>query len=255
MEQEHDHHAPPHAVQAVAEPAAPAAGIDSVIRVATPDPERGGINNASATPAPTGTSSTDLATPPPLIDPVISQRKFEREITNYHAMETEYLRRGWLLVRAEFPTVVVLLAAPQIVPSPVLFGVVIDFTNYDFWAPSVRFVHPFTLAPLSIADMPTPFRKRVPVADGGFDFQSLLQHQADQAPFLCVVGVREYHDHPFHSNDPWLAHRGTGPGTLYHILNIIHRYGVAPFSQFGIQIRSMEFAVGLRQPDPPNIPE
>lgn len=181
------------------------------------------------------------------VDPAVSRAKFGREVENYRAMEAEYLRRGWILLRARFPEVVVLFAAPQITPSPVILGVIIDFTNYDFWPPSVRFVHPFTLASLPFSQMPTAFWKR--------NAAPLLQSHEDQVPFLCARGIREYHHHPAHSNDPWLAHRLTGVGTLYHLLDIIHRHGIAPFTGFVLQIRSMDYAIGLGAPDPTKIPE
>ncbi|WP_306919914.1 putative metal-binding protein [Rhizobium mesoamericanum] len=36
----------------------------------------------------------------------------------------------------------------------------------------------------------------------------------EDEPFLCMAGVREYHDNPAHSGDPWLLHRGSGEGRL-----------------------------------------
>jgi len=182
-----------------------------------------------------------------LVDPSVSRAKFDREVRNYRAMESEYLRRGWILLQATFPQVAVLFAAPQIVPTPIILGVIVDFTNYDFWAASVRFVHPFTLAPLSLGEMPTAFWKR--------NAPPLLQSHQDQVPFLCVRGVREYHNHPAHSNDPWLAYRGTGVGTLYQILDILHRHGIAPLTGFGFQVTSMQVQIGLGPPDPTKVPE
>jgi hypothetical protein len=200
-----------------------------------------------------GTTPKDLSVQ--LVDPQVSRAKFDREIRNYHTMQSEYMRRGWLLIRSEYPEAVVLFAAPQLTPTPLLFGVRLDFTNYDFWPASVRFVHPLTLENLTFDQMHWHFWKRVSAGSGSVQPQPLLMHQADQVPFLCIKGVREYHSHPFHSNDPWLAYRNTGVGTLYHILNIIHRYGISPFREFGVQIRSMECAVGLKSPNISDIPE
>ncbi|MET0399068.1 MAG: putative metal-binding protein [Longimicrobiaceae bacterium] len=207
--------------------------------------------------------------PEPLVDPAVSRAKFDRQVADYRSMEREYLRRGWMMVRAEFPEVAVVFAAPHLQPRGVLFGVVVDFTNYDLWAPSVRFVDPFTLEPLRIQEMAGhPILKRprpsipvnvvqaavgdvhpggaaaMPVHPGGpgvqVHFQAppqnlLLSHE-DGKPFLCVAGVREYHEHPFHSNDPWLAHRMTGAGSLYHILNVIYRHGVVPLHSWDYQV-------------------
>lgn len=223
----------------------PERSIEPAPNVQRPETDGSSESLDRAVPASSDVVPGDL--PLQLVDPTISRAKFDREVRNYRAMDSEYLRRGWILLKASFPKVVVLFAAPQIVPTPLILGVIIDFTNYDFWAASVRFVHPFTLAPLSLGEIPTAFWKR--------NAAPLLQSHQDQVPFLCVRGVREYHDHPAHSNDPWLAYRGTGVGTLYHILDVIHRHGMAPFTGFGFQVTSMQIQIGLGPPDPTKIPE
>ena len=197
----------------------------------------------------------DADAAPPFVDPAVSRRKFDREIQNFRAMEGEYLRRGWILVRAEYPEAVVLFAAPQLAPPAVVLGVRLDFTNYDFWPPSVRFVRPFTLEPLTIAEMPTRLVRREPGAGGSWIPQPLIQHQTDQIPFICARGVREYHHHPAHSNDPWLAYRATGVGTLYHTLNLIHRYGIAPMKNYAVNLQIAGVSFGFPQPDLASIPE
>jgi hypothetical protein len=65
------------------------------------------------------------------VDPTVSRAKFDREIEEYRALESDYRRRGWLLVRAEFPEVLVVLAAPQVKPPPIVTGVMLNYVNYD----------------------------------------------------------------------------------------------------------------------------
>jgi hypothetical protein len=224
--------------------------------------------------------------PEPLVDPVVARAKFDRQVADYRRMEREYLKRGWLMVRAEFPEVVVLFAAPHLSPPGVLFGVVIDFTNFDLWAPSVRFVEPFTLEPLPAHRAPAVLKRAAPQmqpaaadaampggqpADGnspagaqgqpfiqGFppgmqvvfqapQHQNLVQAHPGGLPFLCMAGIREYHEHPFHSDDPWLAHRDTGVGTLQHILDVIHRHGVLTLKQWNFEIAMQVQVVGIEQ--------
>ena len=48
-------------------------------------------------------------------------------------------------------------------------------------------------------------------------------HPKTGRPFFCVPGIREYHDHPQHSGDPWLLHRHTGEGSLATIADRIWR--------------------------------
>ena len=223
------------------------------------------------------------AAPELLIDPVISREKFAREVAEYRRMEREYLSRGWLLLRAEFPEVVVAFAAPHLNPHVVLFAVCIDFTNYDLWPPSVRFVNPFSFALLRGQDLLARFPQRrprrreptpspvnqlaeSPTAQHGaepharppgdpndtpatqpeplgavFETAFLVQAMADERPFLCIAGVREYHEHPFHTNDPWLAHRGTGAGRLLHLLNVLHQHGVVPVDSLHFQLTQVQF--------------
>lgn len=61
-------------------------------------------------------------------------------------------------------------------------------------------------------------------------------HESDAIPFLCVAGVREYHDHPAHSGDPWELHRTTGAGSLVRLLDLIHTYGPGAVSGWGVAL-------------------
>lgn len=42
-----------------------------------------------------------------LVDPAVSRRKFDAEITQYRAIERIYCERGWFLLNAEFPEIFV----------------------------------------------------------------------------------------------------------------------------------------------------
>ena len=73
-----------------------------------------------------------------VVDPAVSRSKFDREIAQYRALEQTYVRRGWWLIRAEYPLAVVAFIALKTKPRSVAFGAILDFTNYDLWPPSVR---------------------------------------------------------------------------------------------------------------------
>ena len=49
-------------------------------------------------------------------------------------------------------------AAPQLQPPAIVFGALLDFTNYDLYPPSVRLVNPFTREPYSLKSIPTILR-------------------------------------------------------------------------------------------------
>ena len=79
-----------------------------------------------------------------------------------------------------------------------------DLTDYDLRAPSLEFHDPWTDQLLSYNTM---FR--------AFEFEKerrahvvlLDNHPNTHKPFLCLRGIREYHEHPQHSGDEWLLYR------------------------------------------------
>ncbi len=185
-----------------------------------------------------------------VVDPSVSRKKFDRELAEYRELEEQYRRRGWLLVRAEFPQVLVVLAAAQLSPAAIITGVLFDYSDYDFRPPSVRLVDPFTSAPYKASALPTTLKRSVeagrplpnlalpPGAQAKLvTHQPLMQwYGPDDIPFLCLEGVREYHDHPGHSGNAWELHRSQGAGRLVRLLEVITKYGVVPISDYQISM-------------------
>ena len=200
-----------------------------------------------------------MATAELFVDPAVSRAKFERELADYRKLADEYARRGWWMIKAEFPEVFVVFAAPQLKPPAVVFGALLDFTNYDFLPPSVRLVDPFTREPYKGKNLPVPLLRRSQLAplpinsindSSDLPPQALMQfHNPEDIPFLCMPGVREYHQHPAHSGDLWLLHRDRGEGRLFFILDHLYRYGVAPLQAYHIQLAIS--GLGLLQGDVP----
>lgn len=215
--------------------------------------------SSHVTPAEASVSAVVVIEPQPSshqsVDPRVSREKFDIEIADFRRAAENNRRRGWWLLEAEFPSVSVVFATPQLQPTAVICGVDINFTNYDLEAPSVRLVNPFTREPYRLKNLPTVLLRRqvvnFPEGLGMPQFTSaipLMQaHDPEEIPFLCIPGVREYHAHPAHTGDSWLTHRGHGEGTLFHILHTIYQYGVQPISGFGIGHR----VIGFEQGDPP----
>jgi Predicted metal binding domain len=189
--------------------------------------------------------------PEQYVEPAVSQAKFDREITEYRALEGEYLLRGWVMTYASFPLVRVMMCAAQLKPPAVIVEVEFDFTNYDAEPPSVTLVEPFTHRPYGADELPTILKRTVGASAGpaplGLPDGAILNIQAQQPlmqppndpdglPFLCIAGVREYHEHPAHSGDLWELHRESGAGRLARLLEVIHKYGVEPISDYQIQL-------------------
>lgn len=186
------------------------------------------------------------------IDPTVSTVKYEREVGEFRGLAAEYGARGWFLAEASFPTILVVLAAPHVTPPPVVAGVLINYTDYDFRPPSVKLVNPFTREPYSFEQLPTQLLRQVEAPGmvgpmfnlpNGVAPPKMIMHQplmqpdaTGGAPFLCIAGVREYHDHPGHSGDSWDLHRTSGAGRLVRILEILDTYAVRPISGYNVQL-------------------
>ena len=192
-------------------------------------------------------------------DLAVSRRKFDREIAEFYRLGDDYRKRGWFLVHAEYPRVLIILASPKLTPSAIVSGVSFDYTNYDAAPPSVHLVHPFTGQPYKSSELPFQLMRALPeqqiqlpgLAEGAPQIamqaqQPLMQaHTPDEIPFLCLAGVREYHEHPAHSGDLWELHRAAGAGRIVRILEIISRYGLEPITSFAVQlVPQVGFAFG-----------
>lgn len=195
------------------------------------------------------------------VDPAVSLAKFTQEIDEYRALEHEYGQRGWFLTTATFPFVFVILASAKVRPPAIVTGVLFDYTNYDAEPPSVRLVDPFTREPYLASHLPTTLNRALPtqpiqipgMEGASFQMQTaqpLMQAaRPDDIPFLCVAGVREYHDHPGHSGDAWELHRHDGAGRLVRLLDLISTYGVEPIRDYSVQlVPQIAFDIG---PPPP----
>lgn len=181
------------------------------------------------------------------VDSKVSRRKFEREINLFRERQHEYHEQGWWLINAKFPEVFVIFATKHIQPPIVAFGVILDFTNYDLLPPSVTLVNPFTRKPYTKKELPThlPRRKRLTEIEINGQKQPvfspqaqamMVAHDENDIPFLCLAGVLEYHQHPAHTDDPWLPHRNGPRGTLHSILEILFKYGVSKI-QLGANVQ------------------
>lgn len=198
------------------------------------------------------------------VDPEVSRAKFDREIADFRSLASDYGARGWFLAEASYPLALVVLAAPQLSPAPLVTGVLFDYTDYDLRPPSVQLVNPFTRIPWRREELPTSLRRRaqdqalvipgLQLPPGAAppriaQLQDLIQAYPDGVPFLCIAGVREYHEHPAHSGDLWELHRPAGAGRLARILEVIDTYGVRPLTGYNIAL--VPQVTGFRQGEPP----
>ncbi len=190
------------------------------------------------------------------VDPAVSRAKFESEITDYRFLEADYRARGWFLVKADWPTAVVVLASSNTSPPAIVTAVQFDYTNYDAEPPSVRLVDPFSGRLLLNKELPIRLPRMIPGPEMSTPVpglpklqlntaQDLMQaHSPEDLPFLCIAGVKEYHDHPGHSGDSWELHRSAGEGRLVRLLEVISKYGIETVTGFHVNLApQVTFAV------------
>ena len=192
------------------------------------------------------------------VDPAVSRAKFDAEVALFRSAESFQRTRGVLLLQAEFPSLVLAFATPRLYPRALAFAVRFDFTNYDLEPLSVQFVDPLTGEALSLDKLqactmlnrrvagPTQFAQhpngqQVEVINQ----ESLIQyHPPRNVPFLCLPGVREYHQHTAHTGDPWLLHRGQGEGTVGFLIDQICRYGTEMINSY---LQPFSIAMGMQR--------
>jgi hypothetical protein len=143
----------------------------------------------------------------------VSRAKLAAELADWEANAAIYTRRGWLLLdRGPLHVEVAFLATVPLVgvySIPVITACVrLDYCNYDLWPPSLTFIDPRTREPANPA-------VRAPAVGPAGARDALVDGHPDTGrPFLCLPGIREYHNHPQHTGDDWLLHRSTGAGRL-----------------------------------------
>ena len=175
-------------------------------------------------------------------DPGVTRQKFDREIAQFRAQEQHYREQGIWMLACEYPQVLMAFATARSPQVFVPFGALIDFEDYDARPLKVTLVHPCSRRPLNLHEV-LPQLMQLPQGQVGGRLMRVRQDTSQPAgitvdhilqgydfdlnspPFLCIAGVRAYHDHPAHSGDSWWLHRGSGQGTFHQIMHMLWQYG------------------------------
>lgn len=192
-------------------------------------------------------------TPAPLLVPlVVSQAKLDAELADWRANEDLYRRRGWLLLHSDALQVnvgfVAKVAVGDMQLPVVTAAIALRYDNYDLWPPSLTFIDPLTGVP---AAPPVAALDRI---DNGEVRNVLLGHPTTRQPFLCLPGLREYHEHPQHSGDDWLLHRNLGEGRLAVVCDRVWRRMARNVMGLQVSIQSLpglgtQLVIALAQGD------
>jgi hypothetical protein len=166
------------------------------------------------------------------LDPAVEHRIFDREVALLEKHAPRLRALGVWITRIERPEIdivyvphlplrlVVPVAATQsgllVTPGQTLqgldlpaiaaraFGARVDLRGYDQRAPSITFRDPWSWEPIPHGALPIaqlvedPKKPQAVLLDG---------HPSTKQPFLCLRGVREYHEHPQHDGDDWEMYR------------------------------------------------
>lgn len=167
------------------------------------------------------------------VDRAVNHLKYNRELDRLRAQQQELDRRGILLLGSTcFPYIDLLFVARHplraIIPvtqqgalflpagarasieipslSARAFKGRFDLSDYDLDAPGLEFLDPWTDIPLQYNTM---FRALQFDQHRKGQIVLLDDHPITHRPFLCMRGIREYHNHPQHSGDEWLLYRAS----------------------------------------------
>ena len=143
------------------------------------------------------------------MDKAVSIRKFEAEIRALKTEAAGYVSvKGWTIVAATYPVLAVVIRH-----SRSLRDVEFRFTcdEWDELPPSLTLHHPIGGDEFTWGEWPK----------GGWLVHD--SHWATRKPFLCLLGIREYHTHQSHLGDKWEGYRLRGSYRLRDIIDRVHQ--------------------------------
>jgi hypothetical protein len=183
------------------------------------------------------------------LDPTVSRKKYDQALDRLHDQRASLESRAvFILGTSTYPHIDVFFGArhPLRVALPATqtaAGIVLppntqllaevpslaarcfkarfDLSDYDLRAPSVDFRDPWTD---ELLQYPTMFRAIEFEQERKAHVVLLDDHPITHKPFLCLRGIREYHEHPQHSGDDWLLYRDSM--SMFSIIVSIWRVSV-----------------------------
>jgi hypothetical protein len=199
----------------------------------------------------------------------VTRKKFALQAQSFLKRAADYRKEGIICVSLEFPVFeFVFLAKASSFTVPInlqhpngqfesgqinihreipfyLFSIRLDYSNFDTQPPSLRFIEPFTsqlTKALGTVPIITPGQQnKNSIIDKKFETQnqSLLIDDPEGKLFICLRGLREYHEHPQHNGDSWYLYRLKGKGDVLTILDQLQVYAVANYNALVEQQKSM----------------
>lgn len=177
------------------------------------------------------------------VDPIVTKSKFKNEIDNYIKNEHLYRNLGVICTGINFEenSIMLLFAASNLKFNPIVFSILIDYSNWDVEPPSVKFINPFSHELLKRNEIHIQFYQKKNeivriLPNGSIAEPDILQGSPDAVPFLCIPGVKEYHDHPAHTGDFWMLLREKGEGKLCTLIEQIYNHSINQIGGYMINL-------------------
>lgn len=175
-----------------------------------------------------------------LVEREISRQKLRRELELWRT-NSQHQERGWILLRDDEEALVIELAFLARItlsagtgPLPaVVCAIRLSYENYDLWPPSLTFIDVITRQPVK------PHVRAFQWVDNAARDVLIDAHPDSGLPFLCVPGIREYHDHPQHTGDAWLLHRHLAEGSVSTICDRVWRLMARNVLGLNVQIQAL----------------
>ena len=143
------------------------------------------------------------------MDVEVSRLKFQRELAALRDDSSVFLQhRKWELVSTEFPDLAVVFRHSK---SDRRVGFRFRCDGWDGQPPSLSLFDPDKGAELSWDQWPQG------------SWSAADRHPVTSKPFLCLPGIREYHIHPSHLNDPWDNYRARDSYKLRYIIDRVQQ--------------------------------
>ena len=144
-----------------------------------------------------------------MIDPEVSQLKFQRALAQLDGGAAGFAGdAGWVVIGRTYPLFEVIWTHPR---TKRQVGFRFNFDSWDAIPPSLELFDPDTKATLQWERWP----------QGGWAVGS--PHPLTQKPFLCLPGIREFHDHPSHTADAWPALRGLSSYSMLYLMQRVQQ--------------------------------
>jgi hypothetical protein len=146
------------------------------------------------------------------MDPTVCKHKFDREVEHISTLAAGFtVLADWKVIEAVYPVLAIVFTHPRTFRC---VGFHFQCDGWDGIPPSLTLFDPETQEELLWGKWPQN------------GWPAGQTHPDTGKPFLCLPGLREYHAHPSHQNDPWDNLKGKASYSLLYLVHRVqHRFG------------------------------